>query len=258
MGTLKRTVSMVMILTSMTLIHAESEGERLFKTNNPAEAIPLLEGDIVSGTASPDSYNFLGLSYYQTGNYKKSVETFEKGLLVPGTNKKVLAYNEGNAAYAMADYAKAAGSYSLALAASPSFSEALLNRANAFLMGGDLQKALDDYTQFLTQKPDDPQHDQVARMMALLKAELAKREEDARIAAEQEKKRLEEEANLKAEQERLAKEKADKEAADKAAEEARRKKLLEDVANSLQDTSTENMTSGAEDVINYDTEPELD
>ena len=42
------------------------------------------------------------------------------------------------------------------------------------------------------------------------------------------------------------------------AEEARRKKLLDDVANSLQNTDSINMTSGADDIIDYDQEGELD
>ena len=42
------------------------------------------------------------------------------------------------------------------------------------------------------------------------------------------------------------------------AEDDRRKKLLEDVANSLQGTDSTNLTSGAEDLIEYDLEGELD
>ena len=38
----------------------------------------------------------------------------------------------------------------------------------------------------------------------------------------------------------------------------RRRKLLEDVANSLQNTDSTNMTSGTEDLIDYDYESELD
>ena len=38
----------------------------------------------------------------------------------------------------------------------------------------------------------------------------------------------------------------------------RRKQLLEDVANSLQGTDSTNLTSGAEDLIEYDLEGELD
>ena len=42
------------------------------------------------------------------------------------------------------------------------------------------------------------------------------------------------------------------------AEDERRKKLLEDVANSLQSSDSTNLTSGAEDLIEYDLEGELD
>ncbi len=245
-------------LCMMPVMHAETEGERLFKNNRPADAAPLLEADIASGTASSDAYNYLGLAYYQTGQFVKSVAAFEKGLSVPGTNKKILAYNAGNAAFAAADYAKADSYYSLALAASPDFTPAVLNRANARLKQDKLSDAVDDYSLFLRIAPDDPQSARINQMIALIRAELDKRAADAVAAAEQEKKRQEEEAALKAEQDRLAAQKAAEETALKAAEEERRRKLLEDVANSLQDTSTENMTSGTEDTINYDSEPELD
>ena len=44
----------------------------------------------------------------------------------------------------------------------------------------------------------------------------------------------------------------------KKADDERRKKLLEDVANSLQGSDSTNLTSGAEDLIEYDLEGELD
>ena len=57
-------------------------------------------------------------------------------------------------------------------------------------------------------------------------------------------------------QEKLAKQKAEENAI--KAEVERRKKLLEDVANSLQGSDSTNYTSGAEDLIEYDLEGELD
>ncbi len=78
-----------------------------------------------------------------------------------------------------------------------------------------------------------------------------------RLAEEQ--KRLEEEN--KRLQEEMARQKAEQEALEaerRAAEEERRRKLLEDVANSLQQTDTTNMTAGAEDVLDYDYESELE
>ena len=59
----------------------------------------------------------------------------------------------------------------------------------------------------------------------------------------------------------MARQKAEQDALEaerKAAEDERRRKLLEDVANSLQQTDTTNMTAGAEDVLDYDYESELE
>lgn len=249
-------VAAVLLLTASA--GAETEGEKLFKTNRPSEAIPLLEQEIASGSASPEAYNYLGLSYYQTGQYEKSAAVFDKGLSVPGTDKKILAYNAGNSAFAAGDYKRADGYFTLALTASPDFMPAVLNRANTRVRLDDLPDALADYACYAEKNAGDAQADSIRKVMGLIQTEIQRREEEAKVAAEQEKKRQEEEAALKAEQERIAAEKAAKEAAEKAAEEERKKKLLEDVVNSLQNTDTENVTSGTEDTIQYQSEPELD
>ena len=248
----------ILFLLFAAPLFAESEGERLFKSNDPTAAIPILERELSSGSASVVAYNYLGLSYYQTGQYDKSVAVFERGLAVPCTDKKVLAYNAGNSAFAAGNYAKADSCYSLALSASPDFAKALLNRANARLNQMQLEGALGDYERYIEKVPGDPQRTEIERVIALIRAELVKREEDARAAAALERMRREEEARMYAEQERVAADKARREAEARAAEEARKKKLLEDVANSLRSTNAENMTGGAEDTLGYETEPELD
>lgn len=248
----------ILVLLFAAPLFAESEGERLFKSNDPTAAIPLLERELSSGNASVAAYNYLGLSYYQTGQYDKSVAAFERGLRAPGTDKKVLAYNAGNSAFAAGNYTKADSCYSLALSASPDFAKALLNRANARLNQMQLEGALGDYERYIEKVPGDPQRTEIERVIALIRAELAKREEDMRMAAALEQARREEEDRMHAEQERIAADTARREAEARAAEEARRKKLLEDVANSLRSTNAENMTGGAEDTLGYETEPELD
>jgi len=259
---------------------SESDGEKAFKNNNPSLAVILLEEEIAAGSASTLAYNFLGLSYYQLGNYEKSVESFAKGLSVSGTNKKILAYNQGNAYYAMQDYENAAKAYSLTLTADPKYTRALLNRANSYLMARDYNNAILDYEKFIIMEPMDEQRPQIEELLARLKKEKARIEEEERIAAAEaariaeeearlreelerqrlEKERLEEEARLererKAEEERLAREK--EEAERQAAEAERRRKLLEDVANSLQDTDSTDMSAGAGDLLDFDYESELD
>jgi len=259
---------------------SESDGEKAFKNNNPSLAVILLEEEIAAGNASALAYNFLGLSYYQLGNYEKSVESFTSGLSVSGTNKKILAYNQGNSYYAMQDYKNAAKAYSLTLTADPKYTRALLNRANAYLMDKDYNNAILDYEKFIIMEPTDEQRPQIEELLALLRKEKARIEEEERIAAAEaarlaeeearlreelerqrlEKERLEEEARLererKAEEERLAREK--EEAERQAAEAERRRKLLEDVANSLQDTDSTDMSAGAGDLLDFDYESELD
>lgn len=239
-------------------VHSESEGEKLFKTNKPSEAIPLLEKEIRDGSVSVDTYNFLGLSYYQIGEYRKAVDAFEQGMKKAQGNKKILTYNQGLAAYAMGDYRKAETSFSLALAASPDFYPALLNRANTRLMAQKYQECIVDYKKYITDLPDDPQEPEIRRLLAYLEEEIQRQAEEAERLAE-EQRRLEEE-NRRI-QEEIARQKAEEEAREaerRRAEEERRRKLLEDVANSLQKTDTTNMSAGAEDVLDYEYESELD
>ena len=169
----------------------------------------------------------------------------------------------------MGDYENAAKSYSLALSADPKYTQALLNRANSYLMAQKYGETITDYEKFIVMEPNDAQRPKIEELLSLLKQEVARQEEEARIAAEEaariaeeEKRMAEELARQREEEERLeAERRAEEErlAEIKRQEEAeRRRKLLEDVANSLQNTDSTNMTSGTEDLMDYDFESELD
>ncbi len=295
---MKKIILCFSLLLMAFSVFAESEGEQLFMQNKPAEAALVLESEIAAGTASPKAYNFLGLAYHQLQEYDHAIEAFQKGLTVSGTNKKILAFNAGNACYAKKDYQKAIDYFSLAYKADRNYSEAVLNKANAYLMTAQYEKAIEDYELFLELAPDHQQNPKIRELIALLRKELQRIEEErliaeaeaARLAEEErlmkeemarleaerlEKERLEREeqerleAERRAEEERLEKERLEKERLERLeqeriaeekrrAEEERRKKLLEEVANSLQNTDSTNLSSGAEDLIDYDQESELD
>lgn len=242
----------------ISLCFAETEGEKLFRTNKPDQACIQLEKEILDGSASLEAYNYLGLAYMQTGNFTRAVETFEKGMKVTGTDKKILSFNEGNAYYALGNFDQAIRCYALTLHVDPDFTKALLNKANANLMAQKYDDCIEDYELFLVKEPNDPQRPQIEEILALLrkhKQEMAEAEQRAR---EEEERRQKEEERLaqELERQRIEQERFEEEA--RLAEEERRRKLLEDVANSLQNTDSTNMSSGAEDLIEYDTEPELD
>ena len=169
-----------------------SRGETLFKENEAKDAVQVLEYEIMNGQISDNSYNFLGLGYYQLGEYEKSLDAFRRGLKVQPDNKKILSYNMGNTYYALKDYASAITAYSDAMNAEPSFYEALLNRANALLMAGQLNSAKDDYIDFIGKCPDDPQRERIELLIQALEEEIARREEEARLLAEQNKAKWEE------------------------------------------------------------------
>ena len=138
-----------------------SKGESLFKENNAKDAVEVLEYEILNGSVSNNTYNFLGLGYYQLGEYENSVNAFKRGIKAQPENKKLLSYNLGNTYYAMKDYEAALECYSEAIKEDPSFSEALLNRANALLMIGRLVSAKEDYVEFVTRNIDDPQREKI-------------------------------------------------------------------------------------------------
>ncbi len=205
----------------------EREGIRLYEQGKAAESISFLEADIDAGNALPAEYNYLGLAYYQTGNFAKSVEAFKKGLAVSGTNKKRIYFNMGNSYFSMGDFENAVNSYSMASVADPNYGEPFLNKANAELKLDRLKDAQADYGRYLVLCPDAPQRAEIERVIALIDEEMSFRAESERIAQEEAERLRQEEERLaaeKAEQERLAAErKAEEErvAAEKRAEEER-------------------------------------
>lgn len=231
------------------------EGMALFEQNKGAEAIAFLEADIAGGNPLPEEYNYLGLAYYQIGNYEKSVEAFKKGTAASGTSKKILYFNMGNSYFAMQKWQEALDAYSMAAVADPAYASPVLNRAGTELKLDKLLEAAADYKRFLVLKPEDEQRPQIEKVIALIEAELAARAEKERLAAE-------EAARVKAEQERLAREKAEAErlaAQKKAEEEAMRRKALEDIAGSLREAGdTTNMSASSEDSLEYEYDSDID
>ena len=131
--------SLTMVVFSSFASDAYETGYNLFSTNKPAEAIPYLESALTDLAVPPAVYIYLGIAYYQTGKYAESLDIFKRGLSASGTNKRIIAFNAGNSAYAMRDYATAEEMFSLASVADPAYAAPVLNRANARLSQDKLQ-----------------------------------------------------------------------------------------------------------------------
>ncbi len=154
---------------------AYEEAVETFQLNKPAEAIPLLEaflGDDKHEAYSPDVYVYLSAAYYQVEEYQKSIDVCEAGLAKEGTNYKVLYFNEGNAAYALGQYMKAASLYEKSRGIDAQYAPATLNLANAFLRQDKIEEARDDYVLYLELKPDTKQRPEIEKLIALLNEEI--------------------------------------------------------------------------------------
>lgn len=176
-----RYLFILFILFSLSAaVYSQTQGEKLFKENNPVDAAQVLESEIQKKNITENSYNFLGLSYYQIGEYEKSVEAFSRGIKAQPENARILYFNQGNSYYALQDYNAAAECFTQALIADPDFSVALLNKANSLLMDDKLKNARENYSEFLKKNPDDVQREKISLIISALDEEIARREEEER------------------------------------------------------------------------------
>lgn len=152
-----------------------ADGEELFQLNRPLEAIPLFEKIIDDKNVNPAVFVYLGVAYYQVEEYQKSLNVCVKGLTRPDTDHKVLAYNGGNSAYALGNYARADACYAIAIKEDPSFSAAYLNRANAQLKQDHLEDARANYQKFIEMESESEQRPAIEQLIALLDAEILRR-----------------------------------------------------------------------------------
>ena len=166
---------------------AQSLGEKLFKENNPKDAVQVLENEILNGQISANTYNFLGLGYYQIGEYEKSVDAFGRGIKEQPANAKILYFNQGNAYYALKQFEKAAECFSLSYKSDLTFVDALLNRANSYLMDDKLVLAKNDYVDYLEKFPETPQKSKIELLINAITDEIERRKEEERLLEEQNK-----------------------------------------------------------------------
>ena len=201
-----------------------ADGERLFRENKPADAIPLLEQAVQEPGVDENAWIWLAICYQQQGRFDDAAATLRKGLAASTDRKALFWFDLGNLFLSQNKAAFAKDMYDSAISADPSMVDAFLNRANALILLGDYSGAKDDYSRYLSLAPAAPQKDSIQALIGLLGND---------IAAE-------------------VKKKADEEAARLAAE-AARKKLLDEVSASLKASAedTTNLGAGSGQVQSY-------
>lgn len=218
------------------------DGTKAFQNNQPEQAAPLFLKATETAGSDLRSWIFLGLCYQQMGRLDDAVSVYRKGIGIPGTDKKTLYFNLGNVYFIQGKNTFAEEMFSQSISQDMFFAVAYLNRGNTRINLNKLDDAASDYETYLNYEPNSSQKDSILRVLALIREQQAsERMEAERIVAEEaERRKAQEEALL--------------------AEEARRKKLLEEVENSLKMTAEETtaLSAGAEGVVGYDEESELE
>jgi tetratricopeptide (TPR) repeat protein len=208
-----------------------AQGEELFIRNKPREALPYLEAAAAEDPAHVRVFLYLGMAYEQLGRAEDAIAVYRRILPRGGAETARIAYNLGNAYYNQGNLAFASQYYTQAIEADPAFASAYLNRANTLIRTDSLAEAIPDYEFYLSLEPRSPQRPRIEQLIAFIREEFAE-EERRRIRAE-------EEARAEAE---------------------RKRRLLEEVSASLQAAAeeTRGLSAGAEEVLEYEGEFELE
>ncbi|MDR2257565.1 MAG: tetratricopeptide repeat protein [Treponema sp.] len=208
-----------------------NRGEELFMLNKPREALVFLENAVAEDPAHVTAFYYLGMAYQQLGRIDEAIAAYRKILPRAGKETARVAYNLGNAYYMKGNTASAEQCYTQALDEDPVFAPAYLNRANTRVKSGSLKTAIVDYELYLSLEPGSPKKPEIERLIAFIREEFA----------EEERRKL------------LAEEAA-------RAEAERRRRLLEEVSASLQSAAEDSrgLSAGAEDVLGYEGEFELE
>jgi tetratricopeptide (TPR) repeat protein len=203
---------------------AVTEGERLFRENRPAEALPLLEQATREGKGGEAAWLWLAYAYQQTGRLEDAISTLRKGAAKATERPGLFWYNLGNLYSLQGKAAFAKEMYDSAIAAEPSLAGAWLNRANASLLLKDTRQAREDYSRYLVLEPGSSQRERIQALIGLL---------GEAIGDEERQKAIEEAA--------------------KAAADAARKSLLDEVSASLRAAAEEttNLAAGSGQVQGY-------
>ena len=204
--------------------------EDLFINNKPNEAIPLFISALQQEPNNEKIYLFLGISYAQTKNYNKSVETFLEGARKAPKDRDVFYYNAGNIYYILGQYVPADEMYSRALKENANNKHVYLNRANTRLNMQMYEEALADYKVFLAFDHQNYQRESILKLINILESKLT----------------FEKELKIEEEQRKLA-------------EERRRQELLNEVLGSLKNVGSEtrNVSAGTEKIGDYAEELDL-
>ena len=199
--------------------------------NKPSDAIPLFISAMQAEPNNEKIYLMLGISYAQTKNYGKAVETFQEGARKALRDKDIFYYNAGNIYYIMEQFVPADEMYSRALRENGNNGDIYLNRANTRINMQMYEEALADYKIYLAFDPENYQRESISKLINVLENKLVT------------EKQFKENEELR-----------------KIVDEKRRQELLDEVLDSLKNITeeTRNVSADSEKISDYKEELNLE
>lgn len=230
----KAFLALVIVCMSFGAVYGQSsftQGEELFLRNKPQDALVFLESAVAENPGNIRAFLYLGIAYQQLNRLDEAIVLYRQILPQAGPDTALIAYNLGNVYYTKGNITLAEEFYTQALEANPAYASAYLNRGNARLTRQALQDAIYDYEAYLNFEPGSAQRSRIEQLISVIRSEFAAIERQ-RIQAE----------------------------AQAAAEAERKKRILDEAAASLQSVAddTKGLSSGSEDVLEYEGEFELE
>jgi len=237
------------LATSLSALDFLTEGEKQLSLNNPTKALTYLEAALAQGTPDERLLLDLGLAYQRAGQPVDAQKAFRQGASLAGPAARTFLLNLGVSFYSVKDWIGADAAFTQALDLDPTFSEALLNRANSRLNAQAWAGAVADYRSYQVLSPENSQKEKIDRLIALLDQAVIDTEA-VKLAEETRKKKEETARQAVAEAEAADRQKAEAAAlaqkqADEAAAEAERKnqeeilaKIRESLAGASEDSKS--------------------
>jgi tetratricopeptide (TPR) repeat protein len=210
-----------MVVAPLWSVDFLAEGEKQLGLNNPKKALTYLEAALAQGTPSEKLYLELGLAYTRLDMAADAQNAFALGAELGGDSRQTLLFNLGVALTRSKDFSGAEATYSTLLGEAPQLGDAWLNRANVRVQLAHYDTSVEDYKQYQTLVPENPQKDKIDKLISLL--ENAAMEAKAVELADQTRKAREAEAQKATEAKAAALKQEDDQKASVAAAEAAQK-----------------------------------
>jgi tetratricopeptide (TPR) repeat protein len=232
----KGKILLLLLMLSGQLIFAQEDkglkarADELLLYNKPAEALPLYQAAVEQNPQDPDLYLNLGYVYELLGQPGKAVQLYQKGSTIARIDRDRFLVAMARNLHKMERFSEADEQYSRALEYNPTNYAVYLNRGNTRVRLNEYQKAINDYSAYLSLEREPSQETQVRQMITLLRGILEQEKAQA-LADEQRRKE----------------------------EEARQQALLDSVLSSLDDVTkdTQSISAGAEQIEEREVEIDL-